>query len=85
MGTFQRYLIVVGTISLSIYWFYLLDIPKIATVITIIMLAAGWLVIQMLVRDEPNTLHNIFVFGALIICSVGTLNGTLSFLVMYWL
>lgn len=85
MGAFQHYLIVVSTISLSSYWFYLMDIPKLATAITTIMLAAGWLAVQVLVREEPNTLRNIFGFSALVICSIGTLNGALSFLVIHWL
>ena len=85
METLQRYLLVVATIALSSYLFYFLGVPKLATVIVTIMLAAGWLAIQILVRDEPSTLHNIFWFGALVICSVGTLNGSLSFLVMHWL
>ena len=85
METLQRYLLIVATIALSSYLFYFLGVPQLATVIVIIMLAAGWLAIQMLVRDEPSTLHHIFWFGALVICSVGTLNGSLSFLVMHWL
>lgn len=49
------------------------------------MLVSGWLVTQMLAHKEPNFLHNIFGFGALVTCSVGTLNGPLSLVLTHWL